>query len=85
MAATAITNNQSALELRIKELEAKLAQSSAPRKLSCRVGKAGGVSLYGMGRFPVTLYKQQWLRLFDAVPEIKAFIAANEKDLTTKQ
>ena len=49
-----------------------------------KVSEKGGVSVYGMGRFPVTLYKEQWLRLLDMADEIRAFIAANEEELKSK-
>ena len=49
-----------------------------------KVSEKGGVSVYGMGRFPVTLYKEQWLKLLDMSDEIRAFIAANETELKTK-
>ena len=49
-----------------------------------KVSEKGAVSVYGMGRFPVTLYKEQWLRLLDMSAEIRAFIAANEAQLKTK-
>ena len=49
-----------------------------------KVSEKGAVSVYGMGRFPVTLYKEQWLKLLDMAPEICAFIAANEAQLKTK-
>ena len=49
-----------------------------------KVSEKGGVSVYGMGRFPVTLYKEQWLRLLKMSDEIHAFIAANEAQLKTK-
>jgi hypothetical protein len=42
------------------------------------------VSIYGMGRFPVTLYKEQWLKLLDMSPEIRNFIAENEALLKSK-
>jgi hypothetical protein len=44
-----------------------------------------GVSVYGLGRFPVTLYKEQWLKLLDMADDIRAFIAANEAELKSKQ
>ena len=50
-----------------------------------KVSEKGAVSVYGMGRFPVTLYKEQWLRLLDMSAEIRAFIAANEAQLKTKE
>jgi hypothetical protein len=49
-----------------------------------KVSEKGAVSIYGMGRFPVTLYKEQWLRLLDMSDEIRAFIAANEAQLKSK-
>jgi hypothetical protein len=49
-----------------------------------KVSEKGGVSVYGMGRFPVTLYKEQWLRLLDMANEIRAFIADNEAELKSK-
>ncbi len=50
-----------------------------------KVSEKGAVSVYGMGRFPVTLYKEQWLRLLDMATEIRAFIAANETKLKPKE
>jgi hypothetical protein len=49
-----------------------------------KVSEKGAVSIYGMGRFPVTLYKEQWLKLLDMSGDIRAFIAANEAQLKTK-
>jgi len=49
-----------------------------------KVSEKGAVSVYGMGRFPVTLYQEQWLRLLDMSAEIRAFIAANEAQLKKK-
>ena len=50
-----------------------------------KVSDKGAVSVYGMGRFPVTLYKEQWLRLLDMADEIRAFIAANGEKLKAKE
>ena len=50
-----------------------------------KVSDKGAVSVYGMGRFPVTLYKEQWLRLLDIADEIRAFIAANQEKLKSKE
>jgi len=49
-----------------------------------KVSEKGAVSIYGMGRFPVTLYKEQWLKLLDMSADIRAFISANEAQLKTK-
>jgi hypothetical protein len=51
---------------------------------SIRVSEKGGVSVYGLGRFPVTLYKEQWLKLLTMADDIKQFIAENEGKLKTK-
>jgi hypothetical protein len=50
-----------------------------------KVSEKGAVSVYGMGRFPVTLYKEQWLKLLEMSDDIRAFIAAHEPELKTKQ
>ena len=50
-----------------------------------KVSEKGAVSIYGMGRFPVTLYKEQWLKLLDMSPEIRNFIAENDARLKTKE
>ena len=52
--------------------------------LSLKVSQKGAVSLYGMGRFPVTLYKEQWEKLLGYGEEIKSFIAENSGALKTK-
>ena len=51
---------------------------------SIRVSEKGGVSVYGLGRFPVTLYKEQWQKLLAMAEDIKRFIAENESRLKTK-
>jgi hypothetical protein len=53
--------------------------------LSLKVSEKGAVSLYGMGRFPVTLYKEQWLRILAAALEIETFIRENDTKLKTKE
>jgi hypothetical protein len=61
-------------------------QAAPARKISMKVSEKGALSLYGLGRFPVTLYRTQWERLLapDQVKAILAFITANEKLLTVK-
>ena len=54
------------------------------RRLSCKVSPKGALSVYGLGRFPVTLYQEQWQVLLAASDEIKAFITANSSDLSVK-
>ena len=55
------------------------------RGLSLKVSEKGAVSVYGMGRFPVTLYKEQWTKLLDMAGEIRTFIKENEARLKTKE
>ena len=50
-----------------------------------KVSEKGAVSIYGMGRFPVTLYKEQWLKLLDMAAEIRNFIAENDAHLKAKE
>lgn len=61
-------------------------QAQPVRKLSMKVTEKGGLSIYGLGRFPVTLYRSQWERLLDdaTVTEIKAFMATNAALLAVK-
>ncbi len=69
---------------RLRNENAKLKKQDAGG-LSLKVSEKGGVSLYGLGRFPVTLYKEQWLRLLADAPKIEAFIHENEPRLKTKE
>jgi hypothetical protein len=54
------------------------------RSLSLRVSEKGGVSVYGLGRFPVTLYKEQWAKLLGMTDEIQAFIREHDAELKAK-
>jgi hypothetical protein len=65
------------------ENEALKARSS--RGVSLRVSEKGGVSVYGLGRFPVTLYKEQWLKLLDMSNDIRAFIREHDGALKAKE
>ncbi|MCC7405204.1 MAG: hypothetical protein IT288_12465 [Bdellovibrionales bacterium] len=53
--------------------------------LSMKVSEKGALSIYGMGRFPVTLYKEQWLKLLGIADDIKKFISENDRQLKTKE
>ncbi len=71
------------------ELERLRSENAALKKgaaagITMKVSEKGAVSVYGMGRFPVTLYKEQWLKLLDMSDDLRAFIAANEGKLKTK-
>jgi hypothetical protein len=57
---------------------------STSKGLSLRVSEKGAVSVYGLGRFPVTLYKEQWLRLLDMEADIRSFIRQNDAQLRSK-
>jgi len=59
-------------------------KKGASKGVSFKVSEKGGVSVYGLGRFPVTLYKEQWAKLLDLSDQIKAFIAENESKLKSK-
>jgi hypothetical protein len=72
------------------ELERLRKENAALKKgassgIRLKVSEKGAVSVYGMGRFPVTLYKEQWLKLFDMADDIRAFIAANDAQLKAKE
>ena len=69
---------------RLRAENAALKKTSA-RGISLRVSEKGALSVYGMGRFPVTLYKEQWTKLLDMADDIRAFIAANADKLKTKE
>jgi len=71
------------------ELERLRNENAALKKgaatgISMKVSEKGALSIYGMGRFPVTLYKEQWLKLLDLSDDIRTFIAANDGQLKTK-
>jgi hypothetical protein len=67
------------------ENEALKNSKPARGTLSMKVSEKGALSVYGMGRFPVTLYKEQWLKLLSIADEIKTFIEQNESRLKTKE
>ena len=75
-------DNQAELE-RLRKENASLKKGSA-RGMSLKVSEKGGLSVYGLGRFPVTLYKEQWLKLLGLTEEIKEFIKEHDAELKTK-
>jgi len=71
------------------ELEKLRAENAALKKtssrgLSLKVSEKGAMSVYGLGRFPVTLYKEQWAKLLDLAEDIRAFLKANDAALKSK-
>ena len=71
-------------ELARLRAENEVLRARTRRGTHLRVSDKGGVSVYGLGRFPVTLYKEQWVRLLDMGDEIRAFIREHEAELKTK-
>jgi hypothetical protein len=59
-------------------------KSERGRSVSLKVSEKGGVSVYGLGRFPVTLYKEQWTKLLTMADEIRAFIKEHDGELKAK-
>jgi hypothetical protein len=72
-------------ELERLRAENEALKKSGRGKPSMKVSEKGALSVYGMGRFPVTLYKEQWLRLLAMAGDIKAFIEANSGSLKAKE
>jgi hypothetical protein len=70
------------LKARLAELEAKQQQTGG---LIFKVSDKGGVSVYGLGRFPVTLYYEQWIRLLDKSQELREFLETNKSQLKLKE
>ncbi len=71
------------LKAKVAELEKKQARGRSGA-LEFRVSEKGACSVYGMGRFPVTLYYEQWMRLLEAAPQLKAFLEENKSKLKLK-
>jgi len=75
-------NDTELARLRAENERLKRAQS---RGVTLKVSEKGGVSVYGLGRFPVTLYKEQWAKLLDVADDIRGFIRDHEDQLKTKE
>lgn len=69
---------------RLKAENAAL-KSRSTKGVSLRVSEKGGVSVYGLGRFPVTLYKEQWTKLLDMAEDIRSFLHEHDAELKTKE
>ncbi len=72
------------LKQKLADMQAMLAQASKPKAITLKVSEKGALSIYGLGRFPVTLYRGQMERLIASVPQIKAFIETNSHLFATK-
>jgi hypothetical protein len=79
--------NERDLQAEIERLKAENERLKAQRttRVSLKVSEKGGVSLYGLGRFPVTLYKEQWAKLLDMADEIRAFIKEHDAELKARE
>ena len=71
-------------ELERLRRENEALKRGAAKGVSLKVSEKGGVSVYGLGRFPITLYKEQWTRLLDMADEIRAFIREHDGELKSK-
>jgi hypothetical protein len=79
----AVQPTMAEMQAKIEALQAQLAQKNS-RSLTAKISDKGAVSVYGLGRFPVTLYGSQWERLLAYAESIKVFIAANRDKLAVK-
>ena len=75
------------LQAEVERLKAENAalRAQTTRGVSIKVSEKGGVSIYGLGRFPVTLYKEQWAKLLDMADDIRTFLKAHDAELKTKE
>jgi len=78
--------NEQDLKAELERLKAEneALRNGSSKAVSIKVSEKGGVSVYGLGRFPVTLYKEQWIRLLDMADDIRSFIRENESKLKAK-
>ena len=77
--------NEEREELEQLRKQKAIREAQDKKGISFKVSEKGGVSVYGLGRFPVTLYQEQWLRLFTEVDNLKTFIEENKAKLKTKE
>lgn len=79
--------NDADLQAELERLRAENAALKArgSKGVSMKVSEKGGVSVYGLGRFPITLYQEQWMKLLDMADDIRAFIKENEGRLKKKE
>jgi hypothetical protein len=73
------------LKAKLSQLEKEVETKKRSGDLIFKVGEKGGVSVYGLGRFPVTLYYEQWNRLLGAAADIKTFLEDNKAKLKLKE
>jgi len=73
------------LKAKLQELEKQVETKKRSGAMEFRVSEKGGVSVYGLGRFPVTLYYEQWTRLLGAAEDLKTFLEENKGKLKLKE
>lgn len=78
-------NEVEELRRQLAEAQEALAATRRSRPFSLKVSEKGGMSVYGLGRFPVTLYKEQWETLLSHVDDLKAFLRLHDRELKTKE
>jgi len=79
-----LAQENEALKLKLADMQAMLAAANKPKAITLKVSEKGALSIYGLGRFPVTLYRGQIERLLDHAPTMKTFIATNSALLAVK-
>lgn len=77
-------SNEMKAELERLRAENQALKKTTSKGLSLKISEKGGLSVYGLGRFPVTLYKEQWRKLLGMTDDIKAFLDANDAQLKSK-
>lgn len=78
--------NEQEMQAELERLKAEneSLKSRGAKGISMKVSEKGGLSVYGLGRFPITLYKEQWTRLLELSEDIKSFLKENDAKLKTK-
>jgi len=80
-----MADNSLQAELERLRAENEALKGRAAKGMTLKVSEKGALSVYGLGRFPVTLYKEQWEKLLTMEKDIRAFIAEHEAELKTKE
>ncbi len=79
-----MADNDLKAELERLRAENERLRAQHRRGISLKVSEKGGVSVYGLGRFPVTLYKEQWVKLLAMADDIRVFITEHDAELKAK-
>jgi hypothetical protein len=80
-----MTDEDLKAELERLRKENESLKKGAAKGISMKVSEKGGLSIYGLGRFPITLYKEQWTKLLDMSDDIRSFLASHDAELKAKQ